>query len=154
MTEKDRLEYAKSCLDRFVEVYKARLGVWTVMAVATTTLTGFGVQFKQPVFFAMAGLCPLILLLLDYLIKRHYAAPFLYVGVKLEYQILGAESAALLFIGNTFERAAFYRASLGTKDEEERQRRFVNAYVSNGAWQKIVICAGATGLELLLAWRL
>jgi hypothetical protein len=86
LTLDGRLAYALICMDRFVEVYKARLALWSFFALAMITLVGFGVQYNKPVVIYIAAVIPFGLLLIDIFIKRHYASPFLYIAMKIEYE--------------------------------------------------------------------
>ena len=150
LSTKDTLDYAKSCLDRFVEVYKARLTLWTFFTLGVLTLMGFGIQNRQPMMFVVAGVIPFGLLLLDLFVKRHYAAPFLYAALKAEYSILGKDSGALLFAAaNSTKQDALFRALTATT-EEERQREFRSTYVGGGGLRKLFACSVMTATEALL----
>lgn len=150
LSPKEMLDYAKICADRFVEVYMARLSVWSVALVAVVTLTGFAVQNNQKSLFLIAAMAPMGLLLLDTFIKRHYASPFLYVALKMETQALRRDSAILLFVGFTLSQRALYEQIFQTVNDDKRERQFRTEYVQTGLMQKAGLLSMITMVELVL----
>ncbi|WP_213956964.1 hypothetical protein [Variovorax sp. dw_954] len=150
LTPKEKLEYAKICGDRFVEIYKARLAIFTFIFFAVITLTGFGVQYKQPALFLLAAAAPIGLLVVDIMIKQRYAAPFLYIALKMESQVVGTDSSILLFVGADFSRTDLHSEFAVADSCADQQRRFEAMYVWRGFIPKSALLLLVSAIELLV----
>src|SRR5262245_61720612 len=105
----EKIEHAKACIDRFTEATKGRLALWTFLALAMITLTGFAVQNKRPELLYLAAIVPAFALFVDLVIKYLYAAPYLYKATRLEFELYGQDATSLLFLSLGKANSKFHR---------------------------------------------
>ena len=125
-----RDDQIKLCLDKFVEVSKARLTIGIALALAFVTLTGYAFQNKQTeIFLATAGI-PVLLFCIDILIKRAFSTPFMYKALALE--IEESDIPITLLVLEFAESRSHYREIFEIDDEVERQRLFRKKFLRRG----------------------
>jgi hypothetical protein len=150
---KERLEFSKTCCDRFLEVCKARIAIGTFFAVTVVTLTGFGLQNRRFELFVIAAVIPFgLLLMIDILLKSRYAAPFLYVGLAIEHEMFGDESAAMLFLRFTKADKAKYISAISSADKASGYAAFRARYAFRGMRTKLSFLFSVTIAQLALAF--
>ena len=152
-TRKERADFSKICCDRFLEVCKARIAIGTFLALTVVTLTGFGLQNKRFELFLVAAYIPVgLLLVIDTLLKSRYGAPFLYIGLVTEYELYGAESAAMLYLRFTPKKRAEFIQSITNNDRAAGYAAFRRRYAYRGMKTKLAFISLLTIGELALAY--
>ncbi len=138
--------------DRVFAVYKARFTLGLAFLAAFLSLIGYGVANDKFNLLLPSAMIPIIALIIDCVLVWVLAAPVIYIGLTLNSQKEGQESALKLLLAYSERSNRLMKDVMAIESSTQRQRKFRMFLLKRGLITTGPIMVGASLLTALAWW--